>query len=151
MFDISPDHAIALYTGLLAIPPALFLLKVRRDGRAAPGTVLAASVLMAVAGAIHLALVWTHLGEPVTAGLFVLNGVSYLVLSQLYAWRWWRIASAGFVTMTLLGYLGFILLGFDSPHPVALATKLIELTTLGLVLVADPGDAGQPQPHSRCT
>ncbi len=144
MFDISPDHAIALYTGLLAIPPALFLLKVRRDGRAAPGTVLAASVLMAVAGAIHLALVWTHLGEPVTAVLFVLNGVSYLVLSQLYAWRWWRIASAGLITMTLLGYLGFIVLGFDSPDQVALATKLIELTTLGLVLVPVRGEAGKP-------
>ncbi len=144
MFDIAPDHAIALYTGLLAVPPALFLLKVRRAGRAAPGIVLAASVLMAVVGAIHLGLVWTHLGEPVTAVLFVLNGISYLVLSQLYMWRWWRLASAGLITMTLLGYVGFIVLGFDSPDQVALATKLLELTTLGLVLVPVRGEAGRP-------
>src|SRR5260370_10422851 len=102
MFDISPDHAIALYTGLLAIPPALFLLKVRRDGRAAPGTVLAASVLMAVGGAIHLALVLTHLGQAVTAVPVLLNGGSYLVVSPLYAWRWCRDASARLIAVTLL-------------------------------------------------
>src|SRR5260370_6990693 len=74
MFDISPDHAIALYTGLLAIPPALFLLKVRRDGRAAPGTVLAASVLIAVPGATPLPLVWTHPAVPAPPRPFAATG-----------------------------------------------------------------------------
>src|SRR5260370_9491972 len=46
--------------------------------------------------------------------------------------------------MTLLGSLGFIVLGFDSPDQVALATKLIELATLGLVLVPVRGEAGKP-------
>jgi hypothetical protein len=39
------------------------------------------------------------------------------------------------VLMTIFGYLVFIALGFDSPDQVALATKLLELITLGLVLV----------------
>ena len=145
MFDISPDHAIALYTGLLALPPALFFVR-RRSGRGdVPGIVLAASVLMAMAGAIHLGLVWTHLGEPITAALFVLNGVAYLVLSQIFTWRWWRLASSALITMTLLGYSGFIVLGFDSPDQVALATKLLELTTLGLVLIPVRGEPGRPR------
>jgi hypothetical protein len=144
MFDISPDHAIALYAGLLALPPALFLLRLRRARHAAPDTVLAASVLMVVAGAIHLGLALTHLREPITAVLFVLNGAAYLVLSQLFVWRWWRLAAAALITMTLLGYLGFIVLGFDSPDQVAIATKLLELTTLGLVLVPVRGEPGRP-------
>lgn len=144
MFDISPDHAIALYAGLLALPTALFLLRLRRARHAAPDTVLAASVLMVVAGAIHLGLVLTHLREPITVVLFVLNGAAYVVLSQLFTWRWWRLAAAALITMTLLGYLGFIVLGFDSPDQVAIATKLLELTTLGLVLVPVRGEPGRP-------
>jgi len=42
--------------------------------------------------------------------------------------------------MTLLGYLGYVILGFDTPDQVALATKLIELTALGLVLVPVRGE-----------
>ena len=142
MFEISPDHAIGLYLGLVAIPAALMVTKMRRPRQIA-GTTLAASVMLAVAGAVHLGLVWTHLGEPITAALFVGNGLAYIALSQLYAWRWWRLASAGLITATLLGYLGYIVLGFDTPDQVALATKLIELTTLGLVLVPVRGESGR--------
>ena len=60
MFDIAPDHAIGLYAGLLALPLALLALRLRSSARTVPGTVLGASVLMAIAGAIHLGLVWTH-------------------------------------------------------------------------------------------
>src|SRR4029077_17580492 len=110
MFDISPDHAIGIYAALLVLPLALLALKVRRS-RHVPGTVLGASVLMAMSGAIHLGLVWTHLEESFTAALFVMNGVAYLVLSQLYTWRWWRLLSAGLISATLLGYLVYIVLG----------------------------------------
>src|SRR4029077_19410006 len=109
-----------------------------------PGTVLGASVLMAMAGAIHLALVSTHLGEPVSAVLFVLNGASYIGLSFAYTWRWWRPASASLIVMTLVGYLIYIAFGFDSPDQVATTTKLIELTALGLVLVPVRGESGRP-------
>src|SRR5215467_7912547 len=101
MFDIAPDHAIGIYAGLLALP--LALLRLRRANQ--PATILGASVLMAVTGAIHLGLVFTHFDETVTAVLFVLNGVAYIALSQMYTWRWWRPASAALITATLLGYV----------------------------------------------
>src|SRR5690242_7823635 len=143
MFDIAPDHAIGIYAALLVLPLALLALKVRRP-RGIPGTVLGASLLMAMSGAIHLGLVSTHLDESFTAALFVMNGLAYIVLSQLYTWRWWRLLSAGLISATLLGYLVYIVLGFDTPDQVAVATKLLELTTLGLVLVPVRGEAGRP-------
>src|SRR5947209_3233919 len=39
MFEISPDHAIGLYFGLLAVPAALIVMKLRRP-RHVPGTTL---------------------------------------------------------------------------------------------------------------
>jgi hypothetical protein len=143
MFDIAPDHAVGLYAGLFALPFALIALKLRHTSEVA-GTVRAASVLMAVAGAIHLGLVWTHRDESITAALFLTDGTAYVALSQLYTWRMWRLASAGLITATLFGYLGYIVLGFDTPDQVAVATKLVELTTLGLVLVPSRGETGRP-------
>jgi hypothetical protein len=140
MFDIAPDHAIGVYAALLVLPFAILALKLRRASLSVPGTVRGASVLMAVAGAIHIGLAWTHLDETVTAGLFVANGLAYLVLSQAYAWRWWRPASAALITATLLGYLVYIVLDLDVPDQVAIATKLLELVALGLVLVPVPGE-----------
>lgn len=140
MFDIAPDHAIGLYAALLVLPLALFALRLRRVSADVPGTVRGASVLMAVAGAIHLGLVWTHLGETVTAALFAVNGLGYIALSQIYTWRWWRPASAALIVATLLGYLVYVVLGFDAPDQVALATKLLELVALGLVLVPVQAD-----------
>ena len=134
MFDIAPDHAIGLYAGLLVLPLALLALRLRRPANL-PGTLGAVSVLMAVAGGVHLGLVWTHRDETFTALLFTANGISYLVLSQLYRWRWWRPASVALITATLLGYVGYIALGFDTPDQVAVATKLMELTTLGLLMI----------------
>jgi hypothetical protein len=138
MFDIAPDHAIGFYTGLFVLPLALLALKLRRP-RDVPGTVLGASVMMAVSGGVHLGLVWTHRSETITAVLFVMNGTSYLILSQLYTWRWWRPASVVLITTTLLGYLAYIVLDFDTPDQVAVATKLLELTALGLVLIPTAG------------
>ena len=137
MFDIAPDHAIGLFGGLLLLPVAL--LAIRRRHPQIPGTLQAVSVLMAVAGGVHLGLVWTHRDEGITALLFLANGISYVVLSQLYTWKWWRPASIALITATLLGYVGYIALGLDSPDQVALATKLMELTTLGLILIPTSG------------
>ncbi len=141
MFDISPDHAIGVYAGMIALVAAVVAIRLRPARQSVPGTVLGASVLLAVCGAIHLGLIATHLREPVTAVLFLLNGTGYIVLSQLYTWRWWRVASAALLTATLIGYLVFIVLGFDTPDQVALATKLLELTALGLVLVPVRGES----------
>lgn len=141
MFDIAPDHAIGLYAGLLALPIALIVLWLRPARHSVPGTVQAASVLMTVAGAIHLGLVSTHLGEPLTAALFAINGIAYIGLAQAFTWRRWRLAASALLVLTVFGYLGFIALRFDIPDQVALATKLLELVTLGLVLVPVRGEA----------
>jgi hypothetical protein len=140
MYNIAADHAIGLYFGLLALPLALIAIRLRPARRLVPGTVLAASVVMAMSGAIHLGLISTHPGEPITALLFLLNGVAYILLSVAFTWRWWRLASAALLVATLLGYLGYIALGFDSPDQVGVATKLLELTALGLVLVPVRGE-----------
>src|SRR5712691_10472085 len=143
MFNIAPDHAIGLYFGLLALPLALIAIRLRPARHLVPGTVLGASVLMAMSGAIHLGLISTHRAEPITALLFLMNGVAYILLSVAFTWRWWRPASAALLAATLLGYLAYIALGFDSPDQVAVATKLIELTALGLVLVPVRGELGR--------
>src|SRR5439155_1641020 len=116
----------------------------RHARRTVPGTAQAAAVLMAVSGAIHLGLVSTHLEEPITSALFLMNGVAYVALSQAFTWRWWRLASSALLTSTILGYLLYIALGFDTPDQVALATKLIELVALGLVLVPVRGESRPP-------
>jgi hypothetical protein len=141
MFDIAPDHAIGLIAGLLSLPIALIVLRLRSARHSVPGTVQAASVLMTVAGAIHLGLVPSHLGEPITAALFVANGIAYIGLAAAFTWRWWRLAASSLLLMTVFGYLGFIALRLDTPDQVALATKLLELVTLGLVLVPVRGEA----------
>jgi hypothetical protein len=149
MFDIAPDHAIALYTGLLALPLALIAIRLRLARRRVAGTVLGASVLMAIAGAIHLGLISSHCKEPLTALLFLANGIAYIVLSFVFTWRHWRAASASLIIATLLGYLVYIAVGLDAPDQVALATKLLELTALGLVLVPARGEPGRPHRRLR--
>jgi hypothetical protein len=140
MFDIATDHAIGLYAGLLALPLALIAIRLRPGRHSVPGTVLGASVLMAMAGAIHLALISTHRTEPLTEWLFLANGTGYIALSFAFTWRWWRLASASLLIATLIGYVVWISIGLDSPDQVALATKLLELTALGLVLVPARGE-----------
>ena len=144
MFDVAADHAPGLYIGLLVLPFALIAVRLRAKGRSVPGTVKGASVLMGVAGGVHLGLVPSHWDERITAVLFMCNGISYLVLSQLFAWRHWRSAAVGLITATLIGYVGYIALGLDSPDQVAITTKLIELTALGLVLIPVRTEAGRP-------
>lgn len=141
MWNISADHLNGLIAGLIALPIALVVISLRPSRRTVPITVLAASVLMAMSGAIHLGLVATHLGERVTAALFVINGTAFIAMSFAYTWRWWRLASSVLLVATILGYLIYIVLGFDSPDQVALTTKLIELAALGLILVPVRGEA----------
>jgi hypothetical protein len=144
MFDIAPDHAIGLFAGLLALPIALAAVWFRPARRTVPGTVVGASVLMFVLGAIHLGLVATHSNEIVTAVLFTANGTAYVCLSQVFTWRWWRAASTALVVATVVGYVVWIVLGLDSPDQVAIATKILELVTLGLILVPVRGERPRP-------
>ncbi|HET6311440.1 MAG TPA: hypothetical protein VFH00_10620 [Candidatus Nitrosotalea sp.] len=151
MFDIALPHAIGLYAALVALPLALIAIRLRPARRLVPGTVLGAAVLMAVSGVVHLALISAHPDEPITALLFLANGIGFIGLSLAFTWRWWRLASASLLVATLVGYLVYIAFGFESPDQVGLATKLLELTALGLVLVPAPGEAGRPRRSLRWT
>lgn len=136
MFDISADHAIGLVVGLIALPVAAIVLRFQSGWSAASGTVQAAAVLMAASGAVHLALIGHHIRtEPITAALFLVNGLAFLGLAATVRWRRWRLASASLLVATILGYLVYIGIGLEGPDQVGVATKLIELIALGLVLV----------------
>jgi len=141
MFSINPGHAVGLLAGLIAVPAALVVLRRNRAWRAAPGTHQAAAVLMLVTAAVHLALIGHHLHEhPLTSALFLANGVLFIVLALSTGWRYWRLASSTMLVATIAGYVIYVVAGLEGPDQVGLATKLVELTALGLVLVPVRGE-----------
>ncbi len=145
MYTVSSEHAIGLVAGMLALPAALVALRFHPAWRRVPGTVRAAAILMMVSGGVHLALIPQHLStEPLTSALFLLNGLLFIGLASAFTWRWWRLASATLLAMTVLGYLFYIAVGLEGPDQVGLATKLVELTALGLVLVPVRAEQGRP-------
>ena len=136
MFDIEPSHAVGLVAGLLMLPVALALVRLSAPHRRLPITTQIAVVLMAITGAIHLALIPNHLEtDPITSGLFFFNGVAFIALAVLVERRWWRLESSALIVLTVLGYLVYVVAGLEGPDQVGLATKLIELTALGMILV----------------
>jgi hypothetical protein len=141
MFSVAPGHAIGLLAGLLAVPLALLLLPRQTSWRSATGTTQAAAVLMTVTGAVHVALIGHHLQEhPVTAALFLGNGVLFFGLALSIGWRHWRLASSLLLVTTMVAYVVYVVAGLEGPDQVGLATKLIELIAFGLVLVPVRGD-----------
>ena len=141
MFSVSTEHAIGLIAGIGAIPIAMVALRFSRLWRRATGTVRAASVLMIVTAAVHLALIPRHLqSEPLTSALFGVDGALFIGLAFATGWRHWRLASAALLVATILGYLVYVAGDLEGPDQVGLATKLVELTALGLVLVPAPGE-----------
>jgi hypothetical protein len=149
MFDLAPGHAFGLVGGLLAAAAWLlavrFLCNHRYRARyaAAPGSVRAAALLMIFTAGVHLALVPHHLDDgPITAPLFLVNGIAFLALAVLAfrAW-WWRRAAAALLVATIVAYLFYVAVGLEGPDQVGIATKLVELAALGLALV--------PAPHER--
>jgi len=141
MYDIAPSHAVGLVAGLLALPVAMIAVRLSPAHRKMPGTVQIAAVLMAVSGVIHLALIPHHLvADPITAVLFLFNGAAFLTLAAMVRWRWWRFESAALIVLTVLGYLLYVVFGLEGADQVGLATKLIELTALGMILVPVRGE-----------
>lgn len=141
MYSVNPAHAAGLVAGLIALPLALIALRYQRGWRSAGGTRQAAAVLMVVTGAVHLGLIGHHLRtQPITSVLFLLNGLMFIALALNVRWRQWRMASSLLLVTTIVGYLAYVAIGFEGPDQVGLATKLIELTALGLVLVPVRGE-----------
>ena len=142
MYDLAPGHLPGLIGGFVALPLAMFAVRRSRWHRASPTTVQIAAVLMAVSGAVHLALIPHHLSSsPVTSALFFFNGVAFVGLAAVVAWRWWRTASALLIVLTVLGYVVYIGAQLESSDQVGIATKLVELTALGMILVPTTGES----------
>jgi hypothetical protein len=141
MFSVAPSHVIGLVAGLAAVPLAVLMLRRRKNWREATGTVQAAAVLMTVTAAVHLALVGHHLqSHPLTAALFLANGVLFIAIALSIGWRYWRFASSTLLVATILGYVVYVVAGQEGPDQVGMVTKLVELIALALVLVPVHGE-----------
>jgi hypothetical protein len=141
MYDIEPTHSVGLFAGLLGLLVATIGLRVSPAHRRLPITTQIAAVLMAVTGVIHLALIPQHLTtDPITGILFLFNGVAFIALAAMVRRRWWRLESAALIVLTVFGYLLYMVFGLEEPDQVGLATKVIEITALGMILVPAPGD-----------
>jgi hypothetical protein len=141
VYELLPGHLPGLIGGLVALPIAVLAVRRSPWHSDAPAPVQIAAVLMAVSGAVHLALIPHHLpSSPLTSALFFLNGLAFIGLAALVAWRWWRIASALLIVLTILGYVVYIGAQLETSDQVGIATKLIELTALGMILVPVRGE-----------
>jgi hypothetical protein len=150
MYSVSAAHTIGLVAGLVALPIAIVVLRRQRGWRSATGTMQAAAVLMFVSGAVHLGLIGHHLQtQPLTSALFLANGLLFIGLAFNIAWRRWRLASSLLLVATVIGYLVYVGAGFEGPDQVGLATKLVELTALGFVLVPVRGESRRSHPAFR--
>jgi len=152
MYNINPEHMIGLIGGLVGLIVALVTLRLHPRWRSVPGTVRAAAVLMVVTAGVHLALIPHHLAhEPLTSFLFLINGLAFIALAVSFTWRHWRMASAGLLIATVVGYLIYVGVGLEGPDQVGVATKLIEMTALGLALVPVRGEVGRTHRSWRWT
>jgi hypothetical protein len=122
---IPPEHLAGLAGGVAA--PALGrLLRRRLD---------ALDLLLLATAGVHLGLAPSHIGDsPGLALLFLANGIAYGALVIMPRRRWWRPAVAGLLLATILAYLIYTGSQHETPEPIGLADKLIELVALGLVL-----------------
>lgn len=162
MYDVADEHALGLLAGILTLillsagMRALRLLARRHVAWASGWVIRIASVslmarvaacLMLLSAAIHLALVPSHDAEPVTAVLFLIDGLGFIVLAvAAFTTRWWRRAAAIWLSATIGAYVLWILAGWETPDQVGIACKLIELLALGLVMrLARPARQSWPR------
>jgi hypothetical protein len=136
--------------GRLGLPAAARWV---RAYRSASGARRLAALLLAVTAGVHLGLVVGHLAdEPLKSAMFLADGVAYAVLAfASFTACWWRPASSVVLMVNVLGYLAFLVAGWEGPDQVGIATKLIEIVALGLVLVPTPNEVGPSRRRARWT
>lgn len=116
------------FTGL-ALPLAILFLLAR--GADHPRDALITALLLAT-GCIHLALVPEHLSADPTLGrLFLLDGLAFVVLAYIKRSTFLRVA---LLVATIAAYFVVVLRGQEAVDDLGVATKLVELTALGLIL-----------------
>lgn len=113
-------------------------VRLRRAFLATPPAVQLAALGMTITAAVHLALVPGHLAEePVLGVLFALDGAALLVAIVWSLTRplpGWRQTSAALLLAGVLAYVGYVATGAETADTVGIATKLVELTSAGLIL-----------------
>jgi hypothetical protein len=148
------EHAIVL-VALLYLPVAVtgLLLALEAGGRAgypqavrlrnayltSRPTVRMAAFGMAVSATIHLSLAPSHWSEDhVRAVLFALDGVTLgvvAVCAVMTRFRGWRTLASALLGIEVLAYAGYVVAGAEQLDVVGVATKLVEVSGIGLVLV----------------
>lgn len=114
-------------------PAARFLTGLERSSL----TTRVAVVLLLITAAVHLGLAPAHGQQsPGLALLFVLDAAAFAVLAvAAFLVAWWRRAAAALLVATIFAYLIYVGPGGQAPDQAGMATKLVELTALGLVLL----------------
>jgi len=157
MWEITGEHAPGLAGGVVAALAWLLAVRLvpsqgcRRRYAAAPGSVRTAALLMIVTAGVHLALAPHDLRDsPFTSLAFVANaaGFATVAVATFGAW-WWRWAAAALLVATIAAYLLSVLIGLEGPDQVGIATKLVEVTALGLALVPVPHEPRPTHPVLR--
>jgi hypothetical protein len=150
MGDHGGEHGAALL-GLHYLPIALFLLLLVLDQGSRRGLPLAerfltgvqrlspalrlALLLVLVSATVHLSLVPGHVGQPVTAALFLLDAAAEVGICVLACWglRHWRQLGAALMVANLVAYAAYLLPGLEQPDGIGVATKLVELAALAVL------------------
>jgi hypothetical protein len=104
-------------------------------------------VAMLVGAVVHAAIIPTHWGDSrVLALLFVADVVGFLAASVWLVLQrpHWRFAAFGMLAGTVVGYVFYVLKGWESPDPVGLITTGVELTAGLVVLMPAAARSGAP-------
>jgi hypothetical protein len=149
---ISPEHFPAFIAALLLIPGVWLGLRWLRanagDGEGWASRLLTRwetasyarrliALLLLTTGVIHLALPLGHHDEPALTLMFWASGGAYtwLAFASLSEGRW-RLRAALLLVANIVAYLVVAGSGWqEEPDQVGIATKLIELTALGLIVI----------------
>jgi hypothetical protein len=149
---ISPEHFPAFVAALLLIPGVWLGLRWlranARDGEGQAWRLLgrweAASyarrltaLLLLATGVVHLALPLGHHDAPALTLMFWVSGAAYtwLAFKSLGEGKW-RLRASLLLVANIVAYLVVAGSGWqEEPDQVGIATKLIELTALGLIVI----------------
>jgi hypothetical protein len=152
LYAVFPEHIIAIFA--VALLPLLALLvrffagrgveravSIRTRYRALAPTLRLTFWLLAVAGTIHLAVVFSHEPGPYTIGYAALGFAELEAARRLLSGKTWRLWTGVVLAGSILAYSVDGMAG-SPPDQLGLATKLVELTALAVVLTpARPGRA----------
>jgi hypothetical protein len=149
---IAPEHVPALIAAVLLLPGlwvGLRWLRSQASGGstwaggllarwdAAPYARRLTAVLLLTAGVIHLALPLGHHDAPALTLMFLAGGAAFTVLAvQSLGEGKWRFRAAFVLAASIVAYLVVAGSGWqEEPDQVGIATKLVELTAFGLIVI----------------